>query len=233
MQLPVSNVPAVINPVLQPVLRDLHTQKEQLADKYLKIVNLISVISFPIGFFFYGIADDMLFVFYGEQWAPAAEALEILSLSLPVQMIQSTSGALFLICSETKRQFYVGVRNTITTVVSFILAAYFYNTIEAIAWAWTISLMINFFFTYFAIYKHILQVSIMPLLKTLIKPLIIGLVVGACLEAISNIITVDNKYVTFVIKCAFSAIIVLILLDVFKLITIKNLFKKGLFKNLL
>ena len=35
--------------------------------------------------------------------------------------------------NNTKAQFWVGVRNTFTTVIGFIVAAYFFKTIEAIA----------------------------------------------------------------------------------------------------
>ncbi|MEL5892902.1 lipopolysaccharide biosynthesis protein [Bacteroides sp. GD17] len=230
MQLPMSNVPAVINPVLQPVLKDLHNQKELLADKYLKITRLIAIISFPIGFIFWGMADEIIYVFFGNQWTPAAGTLAILSLSLPLQMIQSTSGAIFLICSETKKQFYVGIRNTIITVVSFIIAAFFFKSIEAIAWAWTISLLINFVITYSIIYRYVLNVKIVSFFKILQKPLLIGLILG-CFFYLFNLYTsIDNKYLLLIIKGISSLLLAIVFIHLFKLLNVYYLLHKVLSK---
>lgn len=135
MQMPLNNVTGVINPVLLPVLNELQNDKAELSRKYSKIIRFISTISFPAGAILYGMASEIIRFFYGNKWDAAIPVFSILALSLPLQMILSTTGAIFMICDNTKMQFRVGIRNTITTVAGFLIAAIFFKTIEAMAWA--------------------------------------------------------------------------------------------------
>ena len=57
------------------------------------------------------------------------------------------------------------------------IAAFAFGTIESIAWAWTLTLLINFVFTYYLMYRYVLKISILPMLRELVKPTIIALIV--------------------------------------------------------
>lgn len=173
MQLPLQNITFVISPVMQPVLRDISHDKQELANKYAKIVRFIATLSFPIGIILYGMSYEVIHFFYGSKWDAAIPVFKILCLSVPLQMIFSTSGSMFRLCQDTKAQFWIGIRNTITTIIGFLIAVYFWNTIESIAWAWTITLCLNFVCSYYIMYKHVLHVSIIPFLKEFKNPTII------------------------------------------------------------
>lgn len=170
MQLPLQNLTGVINPVLQPVLRELQDDKEDLSRKYAKIVKFVATISFPLGVTLSCMATECIRFFYGGKWDFAIPVFSILALSLPLQMILSTSGAIYMVCNNTKMQFWLGIRNTVTTVIGFFIAAIFFGTIESMAWAWTITLVLNFFLTYFLMCRYVLFASFSLILKQLIHP---------------------------------------------------------------
>lgn len=172
MQMPMQNITAVITPVLQPTLRELGSNKPELSRKYIKIVHFIATISFPLGIALAGMSKEIIRFFFGIQWDAAIPIFRILALSLPLQMILSTSGAIYLVCNNTKMLFILGLRNTCTTIIGFCLAAFVFHSLEAMAWAWTITLTINFFFTYWLMYKYVLCQSFMPFLKIFIHPII-------------------------------------------------------------
>lgn len=174
MQLPMQNVTSVINPVLQPVLRVLQNDKKELGEKYVKIIRLVATVSFPIGIILAGMSKEIIHIFYGNQWDDAIPIFSILALSLPLQMILSTSGAIYLVCNNTRMQFWLGLRNTITTVTGFLVAAFIFRSLTAMAWAWTITLIINFILTYWLMYRYVLCQSIIPFLKEFIHPTICG-----------------------------------------------------------
>ena len=186
MQLPMSNITSVINPVMLPVLNGLQDDKEDLSRKYAKIVRFIATISFPLGIMLWGMARETIHIFYGGKWDAAIPVFSILALSLPLQMILSTSGAMYMVCDNTKMQFWLGIRNTATTVIGFLIAAIFFGTIESMAWAWTITLIINFFFTYWLMYKYVLQTSIFLMLKVLKEPLLSAIAVGILLFILNS-----------------------------------------------
>ena len=181
MQLPMNNVTGIINGALLPVLKDLQDDKADLSRKYAKIIRFISTISFPAGIILWGMGGEVIHFFYGAKWDAAIPVFGILALSLPLQMILSTSGAIFMICDNTRMNFWLGIRNTVTTVTGFLIAAIYFKTIEAMAWAWTITLVINFAFSYYLMYRYVLRVSITPMLKELVFPLFAGVAAGLLL----------------------------------------------------
>ncbi len=69
-------------------------------------------------------------------------------------MILSTSGALFQAAGKTDHMFYVGVMNTAVTVTGFLVAALGFGTLTAMAWAWDITLFINFVNSYAVMYRR-------------------------------------------------------------------------------
>lgn len=185
MQLPMNNVTAVVNPILQPVLSNLKEDPRNIAIEYNKIVRLLSTISFPLGVMLSFCATELIQIFYGDNWDLAIPTFSILSLSLPLQMIQSTSGSIFLAAGDAKGQFWVGIRNTLTTILGFFIAAIVYGTIESMAWAWNITLFINFGFTYFTLYHKTLNYKFSLFLKELFNPLILSFVIALMLYVLN------------------------------------------------
>lgn len=148
MQLPLQNITFVISPVLHPILSSLQDDKQQLGEKNLKLVRMLSYISFPLGILLYFCAYDIIDIIFGPDWKPSVPVFQILALSLPLQIILSTSGSLYQAAGKTNHMFYVGLSCTLTTIAGFLIATHFFHTLTAMAWAWDITLMINFVICY-------------------------------------------------------------------------------------
>ncbi len=187
MQMPMQNITFVITPVMQSVLKDLHNDHEALARNYAKIVRFLAMVSFPLGVTLCGIATEIIRVFYGPQWDAAIPVFAILALSLPLQMIRSTAGSIFMVRDNTKAQFWLGIRTTALTVVGFLVAALVFRTLEAMAIAWTATLALNFIWTYHTLYRRVLRTPIVPKLRELIRPAITAAVVAAALMALNAV----------------------------------------------
>ncbi len=154
MQLPLQNITFVISPVLHPILSTLQSDKQELARKNTTLVRYIACLSFPIGLSLFFGAHDIVNILFGAAWEPAVPVFRILALSLPLQMILSTSGALFQAAGKTDHMFYVGVMNTAVTVTGFLVAALGFGTLTAMAWAWDITLFINFVNSFAVMYHR-------------------------------------------------------------------------------
>lgn len=203
MQLPLNNLTGVINPVLQPVLSSIQNDRTLIADKYTKMIKIIASISFPLGVCLFLYADLIITIFYGHNWDNAIPVFKILALSVPMQLILSTSGGVMLACNATKAQFWLGIRNTVTTVLGFIIAALFFSTIESIAWAWTITLMINFLFTYYLLYHKVLKSNFLFVLKALCYPML-------CFFVIFAVDVTIKEYVNIIFRILLSSIITIL-----------------------
>ena len=229
MQLPMNTLTSVVNPVLQPLLRNMQDDTAEMATKYNKLVSLMSSISFPLGIFCSFSACEIIRIFYGDNWDSAISVFSILSLSLPLQIILSSSGALFMASNNTKTQFWVGMRNTLTTVTGFVIAAIFWGTIEAIAWAWVITLFLNFVCTYFILYRYVFHTNLLQFYKILINPALNAILLAVVLSAFMACFEF-SVYLMFIIKVIISLGVSLLFIqytmryDIFLLL--KNIFKK-------
>lgn len=153
MQLPLQNITFVISPVLHPILSALQSDRQELARKNNTLIRYIACLSFPIGLCLFFGAHDIVRILFGPGWEPSVPVFRILALSLPLQMILSTSGALFQAAGKTDHMFYVGILNTSVTVAGFLIAALGFGTLTAMAWAWDITLFINFVNSYAIMYR--------------------------------------------------------------------------------
>jgi len=172
MLLPMQNITHVITPVMHPVLASLQGNYRELTEKYHRIVRLVATLSFPAGIFLYFSAEDLITLVYGQKWAPAIPVFEILALSVPLQMILSTIGSIYQSSGKVKYQFYGGASNSCCTIAGFIVAASIFHDLEAMAWAWTITLTVNFGISFAILYKLALKQRLSALLSQCVRPLL-------------------------------------------------------------
>lgn len=170
MQLPLQNVTSVISPVLHPVLSSLQDDLADMASKYNKIVYIIACISFPCAIIFYHTSGELVTLMYGSKWDLSILPLQILTLSLPSHMILATSGSVWQASNATKYLFWVGLFNTIVVVSGYFIAAFYFKSIVAISYAWTVTSYLNFIVTYVLMYKLILKSSILQFLSQFLYP---------------------------------------------------------------
>lgn len=227
MLLPMNYVTNVVTPVMHPILTTLQDDFAQLADKYNKILKLLLVISFPLGTFLYFSSEDIIVIVFGSQWEAAVPVFRILALSLPLQMILSTTGSIYQAANQTKWMFYGGLCNTAITVGGFIIAAINFEEIAAMAWAWDITLFINVFNSYAILYLLVLRQSLVPLLKNFVYPALCALCLTLMLSLVNNYIHLT--YVLDVIVNFMLSLLVLgITLHLTKIYDVKNLIKARL-----
>lgn len=200
MMLPLQYVTNVITPVMHPILASLQNDYKSLTDKYNSIMKLLATISFPLGTFFYFAANDFIYIVYGERWENAIPVFQILALSLPLQMILSTVGAIYQAAGKTNWLFYGGISNTCFTVLGFIIASVYFRTIEAMAWAWSITLFLNTVISYFLLYKIILKSSIRKIILLIYPSIISILIISIILYLMYDIFSKQNHFIALTIK---------------------------------
>lgn len=200
MQLPLQNITYVISPVLHPVLSSLQDQKSELGAKNKRLTEILSQISFPLGMVLYFCAYEIIMILFGENWKPAVPIFQILAISVPLQMILSTSGALYQAAGRTNHMFFVGILNTAVTVSGFFIAARCFKTLEAMAWAWDITLFINFMDSYLVMNKMTFGYSSKKFFYSLIPQIINSAVTLIISIILINILPIQNLILSLLYK---------------------------------
>lgn len=214
MQLPIQNVTAVINPVIQPIFSEFQDDKKDIAAKYNRIIRFIGTISFPLGVCLSFCGYEVIHIFYGGKWDGAVETFKILSLSLPLQMVLSTVGFIYQSSNAPKYLFLTGTFNMIMTVVGFILSCSLWGTIEAVAWSWTITLFLGFINSFITLFKIVLKCPIKSMLQQLAVPCLNAVVLAFLLWWLDKVFSY-NIWISAISKCTASVVVSVVIIHLF------------------
>ena len=200
MQMPLQNITYVIAPVLHPILSSLQNNKLELGNKNKKLIQTLANISFPVGILLFFCAPEIITIIFGDNWLPAVPVFKVLAISLPLQILLSTSGSIFQAAGRTDHLFITGLITTGITVIAFLIAAIVFKTIVAMAWAWNAALVINFFVTYFVLNRRTLKYPFVDFIKVLRSQILNSLVTVVSAGLLVNHLEISNSFQSLLIK---------------------------------
>lgn len=226
MQMPLHQITFVITPVLHPLLKDFQDDLQEIHNKMTKLIRFLATISFPVGITLSCCANEIITIMYGNKWEAAIPIFQVLALSVPLQLVFSSTGVIYLVSNNTKMQFWVGIRNTITTIAGFIIALYFWGTTLSVAWSYVITMHINFFISHYIMYKYALRIKWYNLYKNLTKPFFILLVLAIYFYTINLFISDYNIVIRGIIKIVSAGIISSLMIQSMGLIDLSSKLKQ-------
>lgn len=200
MMLPLQNISYAITPVMHPIFSDFQNDLKKLSSSYLKIVRLLAFIGLPLSVLLWFTSREIVLVIFGDQWIDSIPVFQILSLSVGIQIILSTSGAIFQAANATKLLFVSGFISTILNVAGILIGIFIFNSLIAVAWCITITFCINFIQCYLLMYKYTLRVNFLNFVKQLISPTILSLLIYCSLIIISYFIPTPHIIISGLIK---------------------------------
>ena len=121
MQYPLNYLTGIFSNVLQPYLSEYQDDKRRLYKSWLAICRVLAVVGMFATALIVTFPQEILLIMYGDQWLVAAPALGTLGLSVGIQMVNSTSGAIFQSAGRTDTLFRSGLICTVISVVGILL----------------------------------------------------------------------------------------------------------------
>lgn len=200
MMLPLQNITQVITPVMHPIFSDYQNDLHKLAHSYEKIVRILSFIGFPLTVLLYFTASEIIHILYGGQWQPSIPVFEILALSVGIQVVLSSSGAIFQAANDTKSMFICGVFSATLNVTGIAIGVFFMKSLEAIAWCLCITFTINFIQCYWMMYRVTLKRNLFLFFRQIISPFIVSSIVAIALYLITQLLNEQHIFISLIIK---------------------------------
>jgi len=148
MMYPVQNLTYVINPILHPILSDYQNEKTYIYEAYMKVVRILSLLGVFIAFYCFWASEEIIMVFFGDQWAASVPVFRLLSLSVWPQLVSTSAGAIYQSTGNTKLMFKSGTIHFSTTIVLIVIGVLF-GDLKTVAWLVAISLYLRFFIDYY------------------------------------------------------------------------------------
>lgn len=165
----------VISPVIQPIMSNYETNLAKIKSVYLKITTILATIGLPLSVFLVFHSSDIILFLFGDQWGGSVVTFQILALSVWIQMILSSTGAIFQSANRTDLLLLSGVLSAVVTVTAIVIGI-LAGRIESVAWMVIIAFTINFIQTNYLLMYKLFKSNFSEIGKALGKPAIMALI---------------------------------------------------------
>ncbi len=207
MMLPLQNITQVITPVMHPIFSDFQNDKEKLAISYERIVRFLAFIGFPLSILLFFTAKEVTLIIFGDQWLPSVPVFRILSLSVGIQIILSSSGAIFQAAGDTRSLFVCGLFSSILNVSGMLVGIFYFQTLIAVAICIVSTFSMSFIQCYWQLYRVTLKRKLIFFVRQLFSPLISSICITLCLTLLQYTLKETNIFIAFITKSVISFII--------------------------
>ena len=121
MRYPLQLFTFAITPALQPVLTKYKEQPNVIEKEYYPIAFKLAMLGIFVSTVIFWGSEEIIYIMFGSQWGEASLYLAIFSVSIPLQMVLSSTGGIYQAVGESKLQFYCGVFSSVINVTMIIV----------------------------------------------------------------------------------------------------------------
>jgi len=179
----------LINPIITkvafPTMSKVNHDINQVRRIYLKLINYISSVNFPIYIASFILAQEIITIFLGEKWLNGVEIFQILSIWGLVRSISSPIGTLIMSLGKPQYEMYFNV--FIMFYMPCVLFLVIPFGIIGVAYINLISILIFLILEVLFITKKLCNLSLKEYFLSSFSPLVISLVAGIFVYIVLNL----------------------------------------------
>lgn len=191
---PIQIINPIVSKVTFPVMAKIQNDTERLKEIYLKTINLLSSINFPIYLFMLITAPQLVPLMFGEQWMDAVIIVQILSLYGALRSIGNPVGALLLAKGRADWGFYWNLG--LFFYVPIVIYLFSQWGIEVLSWS-LVGIMASLITPmWFFLTKPLIKANFLEFHKQIATPLSISMLIGAVVSIVLNSLSDLSPFMT-------------------------------------
>lgn len=160
MTLPISTLTNVFTPSLQPVLSDFQNDITVIRNVYNRISQYLFFVGTILTPFLCFSAKEIILILFGEQWMAAVPVFQVLSVSVPFQMVDSLSGSILQSANKIKYLFKTGIYCAILNLVILVFSLVIFDDIVKISSFISLGFVLNFAISIYYISRYAILQSL-------------------------------------------------------------------------
>ncbi|MDP2537247.1 MOP flippase family protein [Alteromonas stellipolaris] len=210
---PIYNITRVVGNVMFPALSKIKHDVTKIGQIYLRLVGIISVLTFPILVGFAVLSESIILSLLGEQWLPMKPYFIFFSLTSMLASIGQISGSFYL--SQGRADIHLKL-NLFTQPLKIVLL------IIGIQWgmigvlvSYAVSVVVGSFGAFFTL-SHILGIRVREILFSMLIPAFASLIMFLAIWGIEHVYNSRSIYIDLIIKIAVGATIYILLNEILK-----------------
>lgn len=173
MRYPLQLFTFAITPALQPVLTKYKDQVHIIEREYYPIAFKLAMLGFFVSWVLFWGAEEVVFIMFGPQWNDAAQYLSVLAVSIPLQMVLSSTGGIYQAVGRAKSQFYCGIFSSVVNVSMILIGIYFTDLIllcQLLVLGFVINFIQCFWLMQKGIFKSKFTINLLLILCVILSP---------------------------------------------------------------
>lgn len=171
MKYPLMLLSFAMTPAIQPVINKYSNDIKYVESVHRSFVLKLSLLASVAGFFIFSLSDTIILLLLGDEWLKAADIIRVLSLSIPIQVVLSTSGSFFQSLNKPNILLLSGVFSLIITCIAIACGIYA-RDIYIFCYFIVIGYHVNFIQAYLLLYYKVFKVNPMSFFINAIPALI-------------------------------------------------------------
>ncbi|SBT11696.1 lipopolysaccharide biosynthesis protein [Vibrio celticus] len=153
MRYPLMVTTFAMTPAIQPILTKVRNDKEKIIKEHDRLTSRLLALSLPISVFLFFNSEIVILILFGEQWLEIEPLIMIFAFMIPTQAVLSTSGSFFQVANKPRLLFFSGILSAIVNVTAIFLGVSL-GEIKYVAMCLVLSFSINYFQTYFLLFRY-------------------------------------------------------------------------------
>lgn len=159
MRYPLQLFTFAIVPALQPILTRYKKTPKLIELEFYRIAYKLMILGVFVSFVLCWNSGEIVFIMFGPQWQGVSPILSVLSVSIPIQMVLSTTGGVYQATGKTKEQLYCGLFSSFLSITAIITGVWL-NSINLLCVLLTISFALSFFQCFYMLHKRVFLTNI-------------------------------------------------------------------------
>lgn len=124
MRYPLQVFTFAVNPALMPVLTEHKNNPVEVASSYYRVTYILAMIGLFCGTVMFFSAESIVYIVFGPNWIESSNYLKIFSISIPIQMVLSSTGGVFQAFGKSNEMLKCGIFSAITNVSAIVAGIY-------------------------------------------------------------------------------------------------------------
>ncbi|MGI2172553.1 lipopolysaccharide biosynthesis protein [Shewanella ulleungensis] len=171
MRYPLLLLTFAMSPAIQPVMKELKHDLYKFEKLHNKFIRFVSVLGLFVGFSIFYLSDYIVLFLLGEQWGDVAPLLKILAVSIPIQIVMSTSGGFYQAAGRADLMLKCGMFSFFTNVTGILIGVWT-NNLQLLSWAIVACSFVNYIQCYYIMGRNLLPSGVWHTLKNIVLTLV-------------------------------------------------------------
>lgn len=161
MRYPLLLLTYALTPAIQPIIRDNAHCIDTVEKVHTEFTFKLSLAGITAGALMFTLSDIIVYYLLGSNWEAVTPIIRILSISIPIQIVLSSSGSFYLGMSRPDLLLVNGSISTFIVISSILIAVLIPNSnLYSICWALILAFALNYTVTYIMLYRYVFRKSI-------------------------------------------------------------------------